>query len=412
MANNILPGEHDWMSQVGGPYQIGGNPTMGIGIPSPAPARGPGILDRIGGAMFGGGSYGGLLSGDEKKAAQRQAMMAMASQLMAAGGSSPTRTSFGQALGPALMAGQQAYGQAGKDMLEAMLLKTKLQTAGQTTAQKDYQYAKANGYTGTFEEWKRTGTKASSGVQEYEYAKANGYKGTFEEWKRVASAQPTTPAEIQAWELFNSLPPDKQQQWIDFKRNSQPYQVVDVGGGKQLLNKSSGSLADVTTVEQEAAGAGQIAGATAAGRAQGDIAGTRTGKAPTAYATYQAGVKALDDSLSNTSTGPLVGRIPAITANQQTAEGGIATMAPVLKELFRSAGEGTFTEGDQAILMQMVPTRTDHKEARKAKLQMIDSIVRAKLGISADDAPEQASSAPVGVGQTTTINGVKVKRVK
>src|SRR5687767_15152383 len=126
MANNILPGEHDWMDQVGGPYQVGGNPTMGMGIPSPTPPRGPGILDRLGGAMFGGGSYGGLLGADEKKAAQRQAMMAMASQLMAAGGSSPTRTSFGQALGPALMAGQQAYGQAGQDMLQAMLLKTKL----------------------------------------------------------------------------------------------------------------------------------------------------------------------------------------------------------------------------------------------------------------------------------------------
>jgi hypothetical protein len=56
-------------------------------------------------------------------------------------------------------------------------------------------------------------------------------------------------------------------------------------------------------------------------------------------------------------------------------------MAPILKQLFRDSGEGTFTDSDQALLMKMVPTRKDHPEARKAKLEMIDSIVQAKLGI-------------------------------
>lgn len=385
--------------------------VMGFGSPPP-PAQ-PSIYDRLMGGLLGKpSSYGGLLTPEEQKAAQQQGLLAMGAQLMAAGGPSDQRVSFGQALAPALMAGRQSQQQYGQDMLQAMLLKTKLQSAGQTNAQKDYQYAVANGYKGTFEDWKRTGAKTPSGVQEYEYAKANGYKGTFEEWKRVASAQPTTPAEIQAWELFNSLPPDKQQQWIDFKRNSQPYQVVDIGGGKQLLNKSSGSLADVTTVEQEAAGAGQIAGATAAGRAQGDIAGTRTGKAPTAYATYKTGIKSLEDAMAGTATGPVMGRIPAVTAGQQIAEGAEATMAPVLKQLFRDAGEGTFTDSDQAMLMKMVPTRKDHPEARKAKIEMIDGIVKAKLGIAEGELAGQGTSAPVGVGQTTTINGVKVKRVK
>jgi len=105
--------------------------------------------------------------------------------------------------------------------------------------------------------------------------------------------------------------------------------------------------------------------------------------------------------MSGTATGPVAGRIPAVTAGQQIAEGAEATMAPILKQLFRDAGEGTFTDNDQALLMKMVPTRKDHAEARKAKMEMIDGIVRAKLGIK--------DGAPAGQGgeqpQTKTIGG-------
>jgi hypothetical protein len=55
-------------------------------------------------------------------------------------------------------------------------------------------------------------------------------------------------------------------------------------------------------------------------------------------------------------------------------------MAPVLKQLFRAAGEGVFTDKDQELLIQMIPTRETNPEARKAMLDNIDAIVRAKLG--------------------------------
>jgi hypothetical protein len=56
-------------------------------------------------------------------------------------------------------------------------------------------------------------------------------------------------------------------------------------------------------------------------------------------------------------------------------------MAPVLKQIFRVAGEGTFTDKDQALLLEMVPTRKDSPEARAIKTQNIDNIIRAKLGM-------------------------------
>jgi hypothetical protein len=260
MANNIMPGEHDWMYRQPGV----------MGFPTPAPtAQGGGLLDKIGG-IFGGG-HGGLLDPDAQKAAQRQALLAMSAQMLAAGGPSATRTSLGQALGQGIMAGQQAYGQAGNDMLQAMLLKTKLQTAGQTNAQKDYQYAVANGYKGTFEDWKRAGTKSSSGVQEYEYAKANGFTGTFEDWKRVGSARPTTPAAIQEYEYWKGLKtPEERDAYLTVKRSMQPYQLGEMGGGKVVFNRATGQYEQATSAAEEAAGAGQIAGATAAGKAAGE----------------------------------------------------------------------------------------------------------------------------------------------
>jgi len=87
-------------------------------------------------------------------------------------------------------------------------------------------------------------------------------------------------------------------------------------------------------------------------------------------------------------TGPIVGRLPAFTADQQIAEGATAAMAPVLKQIFRVAGEGTFTDKDQKLLMEMVPTRADEPEARKAKIENIDRIISAKLGRSVAAAPK------------------------
>lgn len=106
-----------------------------------------------------------------------------------------------------------------------------------------------------------------------------------------------------------------------------------------------------------------------------------------AYDAFTIGMKNLETAMSQTRTDPITGLLPPLTAAAQTAQGAQATMAPILKQLFRSAGEGTFTDRDQELLLDMVPTRKDHPEARKAKIQMIDSIVRAKLGIASAFAP-------------------------
>ena len=100
------------------------------------------------------------------------------------------------------------------------------------------------------------------------------------------------------------------------------------------------------------------------------------------YDTFSIGVKQLTDALAGTDTGPVVGRFPALTTAQQSADGAIAAMAPVLKTLFREAGEGTFTEADQKILMDMLPNRSDYPETITNKVAMVNALVMSKLGIT------------------------------
>lgn len=141
----------------------------------------------------------------------------------------------------------------------------------------------------------------------------------------------------------------------------------------------------------------RTAESTQQGKTQAELQETQR-KNKTAFNVYSTGMTNLRQAMAGTDTGPLAGRIPAVTSAQQIAEGAGAAMAPVLKQLFREAGEGTFTEGDQKLLTDMLPKRTDHPEAAKAKLQMIDELVAAKLG-------QRLGAPPPGGGAEVTATG-------
>lgn len=113
-----------------------------------------------------------------------------------------------------------------------------------------------------------------------------------------------------------------------------------------------------------------------------------------AYKLYETARDGLVTGLSGSVTGPIMGRMPAFTSGQQIAEGGVAAMAPVLKQLFRVSGEGVFTDRDQQLLLDMVPTRKDRPEAATAKMENIDKIVRAKLRIP--ETTKQPAGQPAG----------------
>jgi hypothetical protein len=104
---------------------------------------------------------------------------------------------------------------------------------------------------------------------------------------------------------------------------------------------------------------------------------------------YTGAMSNLTKALDNTITGPFIGLTPGLTANAQIADGAVAMLLPLMKDVFRGAGEGTFTEGDQKILTNLIPTRSTLKEARAAQIQAIDTIIRSKLSeeTAVSDAP-------------------------
>lgn len=138
--------------------------------------------------------------------------------------------------------------------------------------------------------------------------------------------------------------------------------------------------------QQQQQFAGPIKEAEAAGtlRGKGELpeAEQKATERRMAFNLYETARAGLLSGLEGAETGPMIGRIPPVTAAQQTAQGGVSAMGPVLKQLFRAAGEGIFTDRDQQLLLEMVPDRRDLPKAREAKIQNIDNIVRAKLGMT------------------------------
>ena len=125
----------------------------------------------------------------------------------------------------------------------------------------------------------------------------------------------------------------------------------------------------------------------AEGEAAADL--DKTQKAVAGEKTYKVFNIALDNlssALGATSlTGPIAGRLPASTTAAQIADAGKAIMLPVLKNIFREAGEGVFTDSDQRALEALLPRREQTKEAQLATMDAVEMIVKAKLGVTEDE---------------------------
>jgi hypothetical protein len=215
------------------PMDPGVDPTMGM--PSPPPAQQPGFMSKITQALGG-----------------PQGMMNLGASLMAGSGPSPVKQNFGSILGQSLLQNQQFQQQQGDSELKKALLMSQIERNKRGTT-----------------------VKTPSKVQEYEYAKQNGFKGSFQEWMRVGSAQQSPPSAVQEYEYYNNLPDQQAKDtYLTIKRSMQPFQLGEVGGGKVVFNRATGQYEQASSAEQEAAGAGQLASGTAAGKATGEAVAT------------------------------------------------------------------------------------------------------------------------------------------
>lgn len=191
---------------------------------------------------------------------------------------------------------------------------------------------------------------------------------------QMMQGQSADIAKFEYWKQLNpNATPEQAQQM--YNKIIDPYSrafATGVGSGQARLMTEQGLTPELANRERQLT--------VERGRGEQQVTSeVNAKKNSNAYQTYKTAIGQLEQSASQTTTNPVVGLLPAVTANAQIMEGAVSMMAPVLKEMFRQAGEGTFTDKDQELLLKMVPTRNEHPEAIKAKLGMIDNLVRAKL---------------------------------
>lgn len=228
-------------------------PTMGM--PAPAPGAPPGIFERLSG-VFGG----------------QQGLLNLGANLMSASGPSQQPVSFGSALGNAIAANQQFQRQNQTDMLQQMLLRTKLQ-------------------------------KKSKLQDEYEYAKSQGFKGSIEDWKKIAQQPSAGPASIQEYNLYteqekaSGRTPMEFDPWL--QRRSQlnvgaPYMLGEVAGQRGPFSRVTGEFTPTSTLPQEADARETLAGAEAGGKTTGTGKAQRALDLPAAQARLGSATQKID----------------------------------------------------------------------------------------------------------------------
>jgi hypothetical protein len=209
----------------------------------------------------------------------------LAMALLANSGYSPQKRTFGEILGTS--------------MLQANQMKQ-----GRTDDEFKRQYMQAQMAA------MRGKANAPSSVQEYEYAKKNGYTGTFQDWT-VMGGQSSRPSSVQEWEFYNSLPEDKKPLYLEMKRNPN-FTVKDVNQVPTSINQSlvgGVSAKPLSTLPQTAAAAETVKQAEGRGGATGKALGEIAGGIQTKGSNAKTVTDMLDiaDPLIDAATGSALG---------------------------------------------------------------------------------------------------------
>ncbi len=95
---------------------------------------------------------------------------------------------------------------------------------------------------------------------------------------------------------------------------------------------------------------------------------------------FDFGFSSLESALGGTGqTGKIFGNLPAVTTSAQIADNAKALLLPIMKSVFRGAGEGVFTDKDQETLEAMLPTRNMNPDAAAKALDSVKMLVSLKL---------------------------------
>lgn len=225
-----------------------------------------------------------------------------------------------------------------------------------------------------------------SSVQEYEYAKQNGFKGSFQDWI-VKGGQTSRPSSVQEWEFYNALPEDQKRLYLEMKRN--PNWKVDKvnevptviqgkpGGGVQTtpLSTLPDVAASVETVKQAENRGGTV------GKTQGDIAGgimTKGSNAKSILGMIDEADKIIDKA-TGSSGGALIDKAAATVGESTEGAQAIAKLKVLQAGLMLNMPrmEGPQSDRDVQLYREAAASLGEPnvpRETKKAALQTIRSL--------------------------------------
>lgn len=290
----------------------------------------------------------------------------------------------------------------------------------------EYEYAKKQGFDGSFIDFQKS-LKAGatpSTVQEYEYAKNQGFKGTLADWmaqKRAGageySLQPIygtdengNPIVIQLGKSGESI----QSKLPKGVRISTGVEKIDLGDKWALLDKRSGQY--VGTIPKDLAAA-------AAAKAKGTIQGTAQGTLPTDLMNGDQTVAQIDQLLKNPGLDSIVGPIDQFRPSYMLGDQGrdaLARYNQLKGKAFLSAyatlkGGGQITEVEGAKAenaMARMDRAQNEATFRSALSDFRDAVklgmqkLREKAGLPAAQ-PGIAAPAAAGPAMNKTKSGVQ-----
>lgn len=350
-----------------------------------------GLLDafnRGAGALAGStGNYGGLLADDEVKAINQQRQLALAAQLLDAGGWSQNRTSTGQALGRGIAAANQAGGDAQSQALQAALLKKQLASAGAKTGKPLAIMRDGKPVYVTPEE--------AIGGEPYSPVQRSEAPAVLQEY-----------AQYSADEKAAGRKPASYMDWLPERAKSNvgsPFQVVDFMGGRAVTDKRLGSIDPRSTAAQEAAGAATIADATTTATTAAKQTAEAAFDLPRVEQNTAAAIKTLKDLRSHKGLKSITGLYSLAPIVPGTDQAGADAMAKqvegkVFLEAFNTLKGGgviTDTEGAKATAAIGRLQRAQKTEDYQAAIDDLVSVLENGVKLAQKKAKKTGdSSAP------------------
>lgn len=306
--------------------------------------------------------------------------------LLANSGQSPVKRGFGEILGSSMLQADQAKQQRTDDEFKRAYMLAQIQAM----QGKD---------------------QNPPNVKEFEYAKQNGYTGSFTDWIKMGG-QTSRPSSVQEWEFYNALPEDQKRLYLEMKRNpnwkvSDVNQVPTVIQGGVGGNVQATPLSTLPQVAQSAETVKQAEGrGTEVGQTQGKITGGILTKG--SNATSVLGMLGEADKLINEATGSsggaLVDKGAAVFGSSTKGAQAIARLKVIQAGLMLNMPrmEGPQSDRDVQLYREAAASLGEPnvpRDTKKAALEQI-RILQQKYqqrANSINTAPSTQTADPLGI---------------